>query len=89
MVTTVGKWVREFDQDLTRQCGRSMNGPVDIMRPISFVLSASESSLVQGSKNFSPAFLEGSTNLRTSSVRDHARSNMHIEKQWRCRDGFF
>ena len=34
-------------------------------------------SRVQGSKNFSPSFLEGSTNLRTSSVGDYARSDMH------------
>ena len=51
-----------------------MSGPVDITRRSSFVRVESR---VQGSKNFSPTFLEDSTNLRTSSVRDHARSDMH------------
>ncbi len=29
------------------------------------------------SRNYSPAFIDGSTNLRTSSVKDHAKSDMH------------
>lgn len=32
---------------------------------------------IRGSRNFSPAFIEGSTNLRTSSFKDHAGSDMH------------
>ncbi len=32
---------------------------------------------IRGSRNFSPAFVDGSTNLRTSSFKDHAKSDMH------------
>ena len=32
---------------------------------------------LQSSRNFSPAFVDGSTNLRTSSFMDHAKSNIH------------
>ena len=32
---------------------------------------------IKGSKNFNRAYIDGSGNLRTSSFRDHARSDMH------------
>ena len=66
-----------------------MNGPVDITRPSSFVPSASESNLEFKAQRFSaPLFLEVSTNLRTSSVRDLPGVNC-IEKLSRCQDVFF
>ena len=46
-------------------------------------------SRVQGSKNFSPIFSEGSTNLRTLSVKDHARSDMHRKAMAPSRRVFF
>ena len=32
---------------------------------------------IRSSRNFSPVFIEGLTNLHTSSFRDHAKSDMH------------
>ena len=32
---------------------------------------------IRGCRNFSPAYVEGSSNLRTSSFKDHAKSDMH------------
>ena len=32
---------------------------------------------IRGSRNFNRAFIDGSANLRTSSFRDHAGSDMH------------
>ena len=40
-------------------------------------------------KEFQPHFLEGSTNLRTLSVRDHARSDMHQKAMPLSRRVFF
>ena len=55
-----------------------MNGPIDTMWPSSFAQSASNSNLEFKARRISaPLFLEGSTNLRTSSMRDHARSDMY------------
>ena len=32
---------------------------------------------IKSSQNFSPAFVDGTSNLRTSSFKDHAKSDMH------------
>lgn len=32
---------------------------------------------IKNSRNFSPAFIDGTSNLRTSSFKDHAKSEMH------------
>ena len=32
---------------------------------------------IKSSRSFSPAFIDGTSNLRTSSFKDHAKSDMH------------
>ena len=76
--TTVDKWIVESDKALNTATWLSYE---KVNRE--FVASLKCKVCVQykdklfGCRNFSPAFIDGSSNLRTSAFKDHAKSDMH------------
>ncbi len=76
--TTVEKWIAESDKTLNTISWLQYE-----IADRSYVFSlkcskcAQFSSQLEGVRNFSRAFIEGSLNLRASAFKDHSRSDMH------------
>ncbi len=76
--TTVEKWIAESDKTLNTISWLQYE-----IADRSYVFSlkcskcAQFSSQLEGVRNFSRAFIEGSLNLHVSAFKDHARSDMH------------
>ena len=79
-VSTVEKWIAENDASINtvtwlefdrltgnRECVASMNCKICIRYKERLVFC----------RNYNTAFIEGSSNLRISAVKDHCRSDMH------------
>ena len=75
---TVDKWIVENDKSLNTSTWLEY-GLVD--RTYVSTLSCSKctqfADKLQGVRNFNPAYIEGSKNLRASAFKDHAESEMH------------
>ena len=76
--TTVNKWIAENDKSLnTTSCLRYDVTDRTYVSSLKCSRCAQFSGQLKGVRNFSPAFIEGSKNLRASAFKDHARSDMH------------
>ena len=77
-MATVDKWVLDHDKTLNTttslQYEKADRHHVALLR--CSVCKRFEER-IKSSRNFSPAFIEGTSNLRTSSFKDHAKSDMH------------
>ena len=77
-VATVDKWVLDHDKTLNMttwlQYEKADRHHVALLR--CSVCKRFEER-IKSSRNFSPAFIDGTSNLRTSSFKDHAKSDMH------------
>ena len=75
---TVDKWILDYDKTLSTstwmQYERSDRSHVS---KIFCSICKRYEDRIKGSRNFNRAFIDGSANLRTSSFRDHAKSDMH------------
>ena len=78
--TTVDKWIAENDKALNTTVWLKYNtDPANCTRVISLkcsICTRFKDRLI-GRRNFSSAFVDGSGNLRASSFKDHAASDMH------------
>lgn len=77
-VNTVEKWILEYDKTLntTTWLGydKTEQNQVTTLKCKVCQRFVDKS---RGSRNFSAAFIDGSENLRTSSFKDHAKTDMH------------
>ena len=78
-IKTVEKWVAEKDKELDmslwlkyKKDGRDTVGLLKCAACVEF-----EARLV-GMHNFCSTFIEGTPNQRTTSFKDHAKSEMHV-----------
>ena len=75
---TVDKWIAENDKALNTttwlQYDRKDREYVASMK---CAMCIRYQDRLRGVRNYNPAFMTGSTNLRTSSFKDYARSDMH------------
>ena len=80
LAKSVDKWIAEYDNELNTSTWLKYT-VVDHLHVDSlmcFVCTCFKSKL-QGMRNYSFAFIEGSKNVRTSSFNDHATSSMHVQ----------
>ncbi len=77
-VATVEKWITDYDKAFNTATWLNYE-KADRSRVSCLKCSVCERFVdkLRGYRNFSLAFIEGSANLRTSSLKDHARSTMH------------
>ena len=74
-VATVEKWIVDHDKTFNTATWMKINRFQ--VSHLKYSVCERFVDKLRGCRNFSPAFIEGSTNLRTSSFKDHARSDMH------------
>ena len=77
---TVDKWIAEYDKDLNTTTWLKYE-VVDRVHIESLKCSVCETfkDKLVGMRNYNPAFIVGTKNLRTSSFKDHAASSMHAK----------
>ena len=79
-VATVEKWKRENDKGISTctwvNYERS-DANRDHVTSISCSVCSSFQDQLRGMRNFTPVYIDGSTNLRVSSLKDHAATDMH------------
>ena len=77
-IATVDKWILDHDKALnTKTWLQYEKTDRSHVAKLKCIICKRFVDKVQSSRNFSPAFVDGSTNLRTSSFMDHAKSDMH------------
>ena len=79
LAKSVDKWIVEYDKELNT----SMWLKYTIINrlhvdALTCSICTRFKSKFEGMRNYNPAFIEGSRNLRTSSFKDHAASSMHV-----------
>ena len=75
---TVEKWKTENDKTLGTATWLTYNmADRDHVKSMRCSVCSQFKGQLQGMRNFRPEYIEGSTNLRSSSVKDHAASEMH------------
>ena len=79
LAKSVDKWIAEYDKELNTSTWLKYT-VVDRLHVDSLTCSVCIrfKSKLEGMRNYNPAFIEGSKNLRTSSFKDHAASSMHV-----------
>ena len=80
LTTTVEKWAVENDKSLNTAVWLKFDvDPANRTRVMSLKCSVCSRfrEKLTGMRNYNAAFVEGSVNLRVSSVKDHAGSDMH------------
>ena len=79
MAKSVDKWISENDKELNTSTWLKYT-VVDRLHVDSLLCSVCTQfkSNLEGMRNYNPAFIDGSKNLRTSSFKDHAGSSMHM-----------
>ena len=79
LAKSVDKWIAEYDKELNTSTWLKYT-VVDRHHVDSLTCSVCTrfKSKLEGMRNYNPAFIEGSKNLRTSSFKDHAASSMHV-----------
>ena len=77
-VSTVEKWILEYDKTLNTATwlGYDKTGQNQVSR-LKCKVCQRFVDKIRGSRNFSAAFIDGSENFRTSSFKDHAKTDMH------------
>ena len=77
-VATVDKWVLDHDKTLNTATWLAYE-KVDRHHVALLRCSVCKrfEERIKNSRNFSPAFIDGTSNLRTLSFKDHAKSDMH------------
>ena len=74
---TVDKWILEHDKSLnTATWLKYDKADRHHMARLMCSVCKQFEDKIKGSRNFCPAFIDGSANLRTSSFRDHSKSDM-------------
>ena len=77
-VTTVDKWILEHDKTLNTATWLKYDKADRFhVARLKCTVCQRFADKIRGSRNFNRAFIDGSANLRTSSFRDHAGSDMH------------
>ena len=88
-VSTFEKWQREFEREyqslLWLRCDKDEVNRSLVATLYCEVCQPSKDR-IQGIRNFSPAWLTGSTNHRTSNVLDHAKSEQHVASTARLQE---
>ncbi len=83
--TTVDKWILDHDKDINTvtwlKYEKADRYHVALLK---CTVCKRFVDKIRGSRNFSPAFVDGSANLCTSSFKDHAKSDMHIAELCYC-----
>ena len=79
LATTVEKWAAEKNKSLNTAVWLFDVDPANRTRVMSLKCSVCSRfrEKLTGMRNYNAAFVEGSVNLRVSSVKDHAGSDMH------------
>ena len=79
-VKTVEKWISENEKDLSTATWlvfeRTDGDRYHVARLKCSVCTRFKRQL-EGMRNYNPAFIDGSTNVKTSSFKDHASTEMH------------
>jgi len=80
-VSTFEKWQREFEREyqslLWLWCDKD-EANRSLVATLYCEVCRQFKDCIQGMRNFSPAWLTGSTNHRTSNILDHAKSKQHV-----------
>ena len=77
-VETVEKWIRENEKTLQTTTWLKYNkGRGGTVLSLKCELCIKYQDKIESCKNYSPVFILGSKNLRTSDFKDHARTKMH------------
>jgi len=78
-VATVEKWIQDYDRDLNTVTWLQYDEGIDRFHASKLRCRVCKrfADKISSSRDFNLAFIEGSANLRTSSFRDHAGSDMH------------
>ena len=75
---TVEKWKRENDKNLNTASWLTYKmADRDHVKSIACSVCTMFNEKLKSMRNYTPAFIDGSVNLRTSSFKDHASSDMH------------
>ena len=81
-VSTVQKWIRENDkamQTMTWLKYKLCENDANHMAILSCSVCQQFDDKLRGMRNYSVAFVTGATNLRSSSFKDHGRTDMHCK----------
>ena len=80
-VKTVEKWIAEKDEELDTATWLKFVNGADRQHVASLKCSVCIKYEVRlyGCRHFNPAFIQGSSNLRCSSFKDHAVTEMHMK----------
>ena len=70
---TAEKWVKEFDKDLNTETADH-----DHVVSLSCALCTQFQDKLVGMRNYRTSFIDGTSNVRTSSFKEHATTDMHV-----------
>ena len=77
-IRTVQNWISSCDRELnTALWLKYEKYDRDHVASINCSICTTFDEKIRGSRNYNDAFIVGSTNLHTSSFRDHAKTDMH------------
>ena len=76
---TAEKWVKEFDKDLNTSVWlRFETADHDHVVSLSCALCTQFQDKLVGMRNYRTSFIDGTSNVRTSSFKEHATTDMHV-----------
>ena len=74
---TVEKWVVENDRELNTSVWLKFDGDRNHMFSLKCAVCSQFKEKLISMRNYRPAFIEGTTNIRTTAFKDHVGTNMH------------
>lgn len=75
---TADKWLAEYDRDLNTSVWlRYELANRDRVVALKCAVCAQFKTKLESMRNYRPAFIDGTTNVRTSTFKEHARTDMH------------
>ena len=79
LAKSVDKWIVEYDKELNTSTWLKYTIINRLhVDALTCSICTRFKSKFEGMRNYNPAFIEDSRNLRTSSFKDHAASSMHV-----------
>ena len=74
---TVEKWVAENDRDLNTSVWLKFEGHRNHVYSLKCAVCSQFKEKLISMRNYCPAFIEGTTNVRTTAFKEHAATDMH------------
>jgi hypothetical protein len=76
-LATVQNWLRDYDKDLQTLSWLQYDSTGSVVTALKCLTCTRYEDKVRSCKNFSPAFIEGTKQVKTSTFKAHAESIMH------------